>query len=108
MSIMKQFKDLHEYLEDFLRDTDTDLVIFMMLDNMEICLYDSHYHIQEYGTNIELSYDDNFEVNEIGDMLIKAYSDHFDCDRNCDWCVHMTSEGCELGKGDTDNDTNKI
>lgn len=23
------------------------------------------------------------------------------CDRNCDWCVHRVKEGCELGKGDT-------
>lgn len=105
MTIMKQLRDLHEYLDDFLRSTDTDLIIFMMPDNFEISLYDSHYHFQKSGTSIALSYDDNLEVNELGDMIIKKYNY---CDRNCDWCAHMTSEGCELGKGDTNDETAKI
>lgn len=110
-NIMKQLRDLREYLGDFLRCTDTDLAIFMMPDNFEITLYDSHYHFQHYGTNIALSYDDNLEVNELGDMIIKKYHEHYllqFCDRNCDWCGYRTSEGCELMKGNVGNDTDKI
>ncbi len=104
-NIMKQLRDLHEYLDDFLRSTDTDLVIFMKPDNFEISLYNSHFHCQHSGTNIALLYDGNWEVNELGDMIIEKYNY---CVRNCNWCVHMTSEGCELGKGDTNNDADKI
>lgn len=104
-NIMKQLRDLHEYLDDFLRSTDTELAILMKPDNFEFSLYDSRYYFQLCKTKIALLYDGNWEVNELGDMIIEKYNY---CVRNCNWCVHMTSEGCELGKGDANDDTNKI
>lgn len=104
MSIMKQLRDLHEYLDDFMLYNNLYLSVCVYHDFLTFGLMDSK--TNNRVVDIFVDYSENLEVNEIGDMIIKAYSDR--CDRNCDWCSERTSEGCELMKGDTNDDTDKI
>lgn len=90
-NIMKQLRDLHEYLDDFMLHNNLYLTVCGYHDFLTFGLMSSK--TGNRVVDIFVGYSENLEVNEIGDMMIKAYSDR--CNRNCDWCVHRVKEGCE-------------
>ena len=91
-NIMKQLRDLHEYLDDFMLHNNLYLTVCAYHNFLTVGLMSSK--TGNRVVDIFVEYSENLEVNEIGDMMIKAYSDR--CDRNCDWCSYRVYKGCEL------------